>query len=60
MVIPTIRNNIKTVSAKFGTIIETCGCTSEYQDVHYGIKKRVHNLCKLGVNKRCTVCGKVK
>ena len=45
-------------SAKYGTVIKTCTCNSEYQDKRYGVNRRVHNLCKKGEKARCTVCNK--
>ena len=41
-----------------------CDCKHPYQDAHYGIGVRVHNLCKSAKAEattktaRCTVCGK--
>ena len=45
-------------SAKYGAVIKRCGCLHDYQDEIYGKGNRVHNLCKLGEEARCTVCAK--
>ena len=47
-------------SAKYGTVVKTCTCNSEYQDKRYGVGLRVHNLCSKGEKARCTVCTKEK
>lgn len=37
---------------------DTAKCKSPYQDTHYGVGQRVHNLMKKDSGKaRCTVCG---
>ena len=44
-----------------GTVIMRCYCTSAFQDKHYGMGMRVHNvMASLGNKARCTVCGDVK
>lgn len=47
---------------KYGTTIERCSCSHEYQDKRYGKQMRVHNLSgkKDRFRARCTVCGKEK
>ena len=57
---PTTTQTTQTSSAKYGTVIKTCTCNSEYQDKRYGIGLRVHNLCNKGEKARCTVCSKEK
>ena len=47
-------------SAKYGTVVKACTCSSEYQDKRYGVGLRVHNLCSKGEKARCTVCTKEK
>ena len=48
----------QSTTAKYGAVVKTCTCSSEYQDKRYGAGLRVHNLCKKGEKARCTVCSK--
>ena len=52
---PTTTQTTQTSSAKYGVVIKTCTCNSEYQDKHYGIGLRVHNLCNKG-EKHVVLC----
>lgn len=45
---------------KSGTNVLACDCTHKYQDATYGAGRRLHNICKLGIADRCTVCSKIK
>lgn len=38
----------------------SCSCKHYWQDIWYGLGKRVHNKCGSGdsASYRCTVCGK--
>ena len=55
---PTTTQTTQTSSAKYGVVIKTCTCNSDYQDKRYGVGLRAHNLCKKGEKARCTVCSK--
>ena len=52
---PTTTQTTQTSSAKYGVVIKTCTCNSDYQDKRYGVGLRAHNLCKKGEKARCTV-----
>jgi hypothetical protein len=49
------KTNVESVKVKNGTVIKTCTCKHNFQDVKYGKTNRVHNIGKKKTT--CTVCG---
>lgn len=45
---------------KNGSVVKSCTCHHEYQDMKYGSKQRVHNIGKQGDTFKCTVCATIK